>query len=311
MTLRPDARALIDAAGDGDAPSQDDAVRVRAKLAARLAVGSAAGATATVATKSAIAGAGTAAGGATAGGIAGASFATKALVTIALLGATAATSAVMLRSDPQPATTQTATATTTASSTPSSHSKASAPALPASPETPAVTGPPAETTTAATVPAETGVRVATVPPAVPAATSRIVRPSPRPRGTTLAAANDEAPPAAAPSMSAPAETARHRPEDSIAQEAPLLRAANAALARGDGATALARLEEHAVRFPHGTLSEEREAARVFALCAGGRALEARAAAAAFVATNPRSPHAAQVRRSCAERTGSSTSTVPR
>jgi hypothetical protein len=59
------------------------------------------------------------------------------------------------------------------------------------------------------------------------------------------------------------------------------------------------LDEHARRFPRGALSEERDAARVLALCAQGRAPDARASASAFVAANPRSPFAAQVRRACA------------
>ncbi|MBX3233266.1 MAG: hypothetical protein KIT84_20955 [Labilithrix sp.] len=78
----------------------------------------------------------------------------------------------------------------------------------------------------------------------------------------------------------------------------MLRSANAALAAGDGATALRRLDEHATRFPRGALTEEREAARVLALCASGRASEARANASTFVAANPRSPFVAQVRRAC-------------
>jgi hypothetical protein len=88
--------------------------------------------------------------------------------------------------------------------------------------------------------------------------------------------------------------------DLVAEEASLLRAANGALARGDSSAALARLDEHAARFPHGALSAERQAARVFALCAAGRTAEARGAARAFLAAHPRSPLAAQVRRSCAE-----------
>ena len=35
--LGPDARSLIDAASGGDEPTADDAARVRAKLAARIA----------------------------------------------------------------------------------------------------------------------------------------------------------------------------------------------------------------------------------------------------------------------------------
>jgi hypothetical protein len=87
--------------------------------------------------------------------------------------------------------------------------------------------------------------------------------------------------------------------DTVGEEAALLRTAHGALARGDGSAAMVSLHEHARRFPRGALAEEREAAKVLALCAQGRATEARASAAAFVATNPRSPFAAQVRRSCA------------
>ncbi|MFO0739431.1 MAG: hypothetical protein U0270_26270 [Labilithrix sp.] len=99
-------------------------------------------------------------------------------------------------------------------------------------------------------------------------------------------------PAAAPARPAPA------PRDTVAEEAALLRAATGALAHGDPATALARIDEHASRFPRGALSEEREAARVLALCAAGRATESRAAATRFVSANPRSPFVAQVRRAC-------------
>lgn len=87
--------------------------------------------------------------------------------------------------------------------------------------------------------------------------------------------------------------------DTITEEAALLRAAHASLASGDGASAMRALDEHARRYPRGALAEEREAARVLALCAQGRASEARASASAFVSANPRSPYAAQVRRSCA------------
>lgn len=62
---------------------------------------------------------------------------------------------------------------------------------------------------------------------------------------------------------------------------------------------MATLDEHAARFPRGALRDEREAARVLALCADGRTAEARAAASAFVAASPRSPLASQVRAACA------------
>ncbi len=67
----------------------------------------------------------------------------------------------------------------------------------------------------------------------------------------------------------------------------------------DGTIALARLDEHATRFPQGALVEERIAARVLALCSVGRVANARVEAQRFLVARPRSPLAAQVRGSCA------------
>ena len=58
MTLGPDARALLDAASGGDDPTFADAARVRSKIAARIAIGAAAGTAATISTKPAAAAAG-------------------------------------------------------------------------------------------------------------------------------------------------------------------------------------------------------------------------------------------------------------
>ena len=120
----------------------------------------------------------------------------------------------------------------------------------------------------------------------------------------VALAPSVTPPAAsiAPVMALPPEPAsapRATPADRVAEEAVLLREAHGALARGDGAGALRHLDVHAARFPSGVLVEERRAARVFALCAAGRAADARSAADTFLAASPRSPLAAQVRRACA------------
>jgi hypothetical protein len=81
-------------------------------------------------------------------------------------------------------------------------------------------------------------------------------------------------------------------------EVTLLRGARAALRGGDARRALAMLDEHESRFPGGALAEECDAERIYALCALGRAEEARALAARFVAERPASPHAAAVRASC-------------
>lgn len=66
----------------------------------------------------------------------------------------------------------------------------------------------------------------------------------------------------------------------------------------DPAIALQHLEEHARRFPHGVMEEEREAARIVALCQVGRADEARTLAARFLSERPTSPLAARVRAAC-------------
>lgn len=102
-----------------------------------------------------------------------------------------------------------------------------------------------------------------------------------------------------PSASPAANAGAPAPLDPLVEEAALLRSAKAALARGDGASALTTLGDHERRFPHGTLAPERQASRVLALCALGRASEARAAASSFLAANASSPLARGVERSCA------------
>jgi outer membrane protein assembly factor BamD (BamD/ComL family) len=87
----------------------------------------------------------------------------------------------------------------------------------------------------------------------------------------------------------------------LAEETALLRQAHAAIESGDGARALALLDQHARTYPSGALGEERDAARVFALCAASRAAEARREADRFLATHPRSPLAPRVRASCGGR----------
>jgi outer membrane protein assembly factor BamD (BamD/ComL family) len=99
-------------------------------------------------------------------------------------------------------------------------------------------------------------------------------------------------PAAPPEIPAP-------PRSSLHEETTLLREAEIALARGDGATALRRLDELAARQPGGVLREERMAARVLALCAAGRTEEARREGEHFVAAMPASIQVPRVKGSCA------------
>lgn len=88
-------------------------------------------------------------------------------------------------------------------------------------------------------------------------------------------------------------------ESSLSVETHLVRDATAALQRGDAAGALAALEDHARRFPHGVLAEERDAQRVLALCALGRTSEAKSRASRFAEQHPRSALTGKVRGSCA------------
>jgi hypothetical protein len=90
-----------------------------------------------------------------------------------------------------------------------------------------------------------------------------------------------------------------RAESTIEIETRLLRDAEALRRSGNGAGALALLDEHAARFPTGVLAEERAAGRVFALCDLGRVSDATFEAQRFLTERPHSALAARVRASCA------------
>jgi hypothetical protein len=114
--------------------------------------------------------------------------------------------------------------------------------------------------------------------------------------------------APAPAMAAPAPVNAPRansarvhvePADDLAGELRLIQRAQRAIARGDGADALAALDAHGRAYPRGHLAEERQAAQVHALCVAGRGADARSAAARFVARYPTSPQVARVRGACA------------
>lgn len=122
----------------------------------------------------------------------------------------------------------------------------------------------------------------------PAATSA---PAPRADPAPVATADEPAPApttsaAAAPS-SAPDAGAPGRDVD-LATERELLDSARAAIARGQGSAAIALLERHAKDFARGRLGEEREALWIRALVASGRIDDARARAARFKRSFPRS-----------------------
>jgi outer membrane protein assembly factor BamD (BamD/ComL family) len=96
----------------------------------------------------------------------------------------------------------------------------------------------------------------------------------------------------------PIVTAPTMPASSIAEEAALLKQANAELAAGRPERALVLLDDHARRFPRGGLVEEREAARVLALCAAGRHAQGLAARDRFLRDHPSSLHTARVQSAC-------------
>jgi hypothetical protein len=84
-------------------------------------------------------------------------------------------------------------------------------------------------------------------------------------------------------------------EDTLSQELVLLTCATSQLSSGQATAALVVLDEHQRRFPHGILSDERNAAKGRALCSLHRFDEGHAALA-LLATG--TPFAARVREEC-------------
>lgn len=136
------------------------------------------------------------------------------------------------------------------------------------------------------------------------ATERVVTPAEPPR--TVAE-----PPTKRDTIDPPAKTSTQRPSsrtsapapaappaDSLAAEKALIAAAREALARGDHASALAELAEHAREFPRGQLTEERAALRIEALCAGNKRAQGRAEAKLFLRDHPGATQAARVAAAC-------------
>jgi hypothetical protein len=86
----------------------------------------------------------------------------------------------------------------------------------------------------------------------------------------------------------------------LAEENRLLAQARAALIDERPEQALARLADHARRFPDGVLAEERQALRAVALCEAGRNAEGDAAASSFLREHPQAALAQRVRSACLE-----------
>jgi RNA polymerase sigma-70 factor (ECF subfamily) len=85
---------------------------------------------------------------------------------------------------------------------------------------------------------------------------------------------------------------------SLNAEIELLRAVQLKIQAGDGLAALALLDRHDSLHASGVLIQERQAARILALCLLGRIPEAQREADAFAHEWPRSPHLSRVRASC-------------
>jgi hypothetical protein len=107
--------------------------------------------------------------------------------------------------------------------------------------------------------------------------------------------DDSPAPAAARSLG---KTRAPKASGDIEGEVHLLEDADSALRRGDGAGALAKLNEHASKFPGGALRQEREGMTVVALCQAGRQAEGRAAAERFLTRSSKSALASRIRAAC-------------
>jgi hypothetical protein len=137
--------------------------------------------------------------------------------------------------------------------------------------------------------ARTAVAPAAVPADVAAARAEPAQPA--------AAATQSFPPNAPPTPAAPPSAA---PQSTVtlSREARALADVERALREGRGSDALAMLAEQSREFAGGALGQEREAARVMALCTSGRSAEGRDAAQRFLAAHAGSPVAAHIRASC-------------
>jgi hypothetical protein len=111
-------------------------------------------------------------------------------------------------------------------------------------------------------------------------------------------ARDQQEPTPAAIAAAPPERLLPAPPDRLAIETQELRGAQQALRAGDNERALALLEQQDARHPSGALAQERQAARVLALCQSQQLAQARREAERFEARFPESPLLAKVRGAC-------------
>lgn len=136
----------------------------------------------------------------------------------------------------------------------------------------------------APISASSAIALASAAPIAPASAAPLEARRDDDAGSAPLAASATTPIAATPSASAAAP----KPRGDLTLEREILDAANAALAHGRPADALALAERHAEQWPRGFLGEEREVVRIQALAASGRRDEAQRRAAQFRASHPKS-----------------------
>ena len=140
--------------------------------------------------------------------------------------------------------------------------------------------------------------------------ARVESPAPADAAVGIAAATIAAPvpssptvpspaPPDAPAPSQPQAATAPAPAGTLAEEIALLDAAKASLDGGDPDRAIAALDEHALRFARGQLTQARQATRVRALCKAGRTAEAESIALALHRDNPNSNLVRRTPKKCA------------
>lgn len=150
------------------------------------------------------------------------------------------------------------------------------------------------------VAAVTAVVVAQQPEMARTTVPRVLLPKPAP---LVSAARQALPPVAAPepvTAPKPAVAARSAsPTHELEEEAALLHQAQAAWRAGQSAQALKLSNQHAQRFPHSQLANERDVLRVLSLCKLGQATAAKQVADHLLRTAKGSPWYQSVAQSCA------------
>jgi hypothetical protein len=265
--LLPEDQALLDAARDGHEPTKRDRSRVRAALITQLGVG----AGLTVAANTSAAAIGPAGLAAASGGVAAAAKGLAAIAIVAVLGGGGVAAYWVARAPAAPVITR--------------------------PLATALGPAPVIATVRAAEPAPPSAYAAPIEPVRAEPSRPAAAPSRRGASGSSPGAPDSTPRAGG-FPTEPSGPPQHM-STMLENETRLIRGGIAALHAGDAAGALALFDEHARRYPSGTLAEERDAERVTALCDLRRNAEAAAEAAAFLQSHPRSTLASRVGAVCA------------